>query len=122
MKKRLDRSVQIGILAALVLVVLAAWWIRSEGRRARQAIQDAARQSKSSSEAAPAEAAAGTGPSGKPDVPKTAAKLVQAKPAAGISQAGKPDLPQDFDLNDHDVFPGLPPPSVPKTQNKESKP
>ncbi len=103
MKKKVNRSVHlIGVLAALVLVGLVAWWIRCEGQRARQMLQDVPRHSKTGSEGlAPAEEQA------------TAAKAVDARPAA---VAPRRESAEDFDLKDHDIFPGLPPASAPKTQ------
>jgi len=49
----------------------------------------------------------------------TATKAVPAKP---VVVTPRKESAEDFELKDHDVFPGLSPPSVPKTQNKEFKP
>ena len=120
MSKRMNRSATaIGILAALVLV---AWWIRCEGRRARRAIQVAPAQSKIGSEAVvPSDKAAEGRPadlSGSVGKQSTVARAVDVKPVVAPEKKSV----EDFDLKDHDVFPGLAPPSASKTRNKESNP
>jgi hypothetical protein len=65
--------------------------------------------------------AAGSVSSGRSPAEKqgAAAKAVPAKP---LVVAPRTESAEDFNLKDHDLFPGLSPPSVPKAQNKESKP
>lgn len=75
----------LGTLAALVLTGLLVWLIGREGERTRQAIRDSRREVETTPNAVP-QPAQGT------------------KPAVAESVAG---TEEDFNLDDHLVFPGL---------------
>lgn len=112
----------VGGLAAVILLGLVVWLIRSEGQRARQAIRDSRGDAQSPPKAVPPDAQGdNTRPSGmsKPssdprettpaaserDQPKPAiVPATDPKPAVAES---KPPAEENFSLDDHVVFPGL---------------
>jgi hypothetical protein len=75
----------LGSLAALALTGLLVWLIGREGERTRQAIRDSRRDAETTPSAVPQPAQ-------------------DTKPAAAESEAG---TEEDFNLDDHVVFPGL---------------
>ena len=141
----------VGSLAAVALIALAAWLVRSEGERTRRAIRQAALEAEAESEgetarpaknpiepagksaqgtaagsseapkAIPQEAKDGSGrpvnpPGSAQNAPESTAgdprsdghKTGKAEALADSKAAAPATKPvEDFDLDDHDVFPGL---------------
>jgi hypothetical protein len=121
----------IGGVAVLVPVVFFVWLIRSEGERTRRIIRDSRQESETSPPAGPHN---GKDAAGRPaDLPRSApdarqptaaerqpgekeptvAKAAEANPPVVEPKAGA----EDFNLDDHDVFPGLRP-AARTTSNK----
>ena len=104
-------------LGRIGFVGLVVWWIHSEGRRTRQMLQDAPRHSTTGSEgfkkpdvrpvdvSGSTPIADGSISSERSSAEKhgTATKAVPAKP---VVVAPRTEPVEDFELKDHDVFPG----------------
>ena len=111
----------VGGLTAVVLVGMVAWLIRSEGERTRQMLRDARQDVQAAPDVAPVAPSGGTtrradSPRPAPDAPdvsSTASRPNQPKPETAATDpqptAVEPPAPaeEDFNLDDHVVFPGL---------------
>ncbi len=122
MKTAYERKYVVGGLAVVVLAGLLVWLIRSEGERTRQTIRDARRRAESSHTVILPEGSADRAHSAEastptPDARETAMPASQAgQQKSGIASAaearpaavdGRVHVEEDFNLDDHVVFPGL---------------
>jgi hypothetical protein len=110
------------VLGALAFVGLAAYLVSLEGQRARQSYRDSRNKSSHDSQTDasgdPSTALPSTEPSARKSSARSAAAAQPPAPGGARPAAETPQPAEDFNLKDHNVFPGLAPPtSQPETKN-----